>query len=84
MLRGPQAVAAVTISADRNPAERVLEMLRMNPHLAFSPQETAITLGLKTSRTPLILSNLARSHKAEKIADGKYRAVNSQPMSAVL
>jgi hypothetical protein len=76
---GPQAVppAAPVISADRNPAERVLEILRVNSGTAFTTQELAKMLKLDPSRVALILGNLTRGRKVEKNKDGKYVAVTS-------
>jgi hypothetical protein len=74
---GPQPVPPtppVVISADRNPAERVLEMLRTNSGKSFSVQE--ISKALKLNHVSLILGNLERGHKVQK-ADGKYAAVTS-------
>jgi len=81
--KGPQPVAEVVISADRNPAERVLEILRVNSSVAFSVQKIAEMLTLKPSSVNLILGNLTRGHKVDKKADGKYIAVTSQMSAAV-
>lgn len=77
---GPQAVppaAPLIISADRNPAERVLEIVRVNSGTAFTTQELAKMLKLDPSRVALILGNLIRGRKVEKTKDGKYAAVTS-------
>jgi hypothetical protein len=74
--KGPQPVPPV-ISTERNPAERVLEILRVNSGTAFTTQELAKMLKLEPSRIPLILGNLIRGHKVEKTKDGKYTAVTS-------
>lgn len=75
--KGPQPVPPVVISADRNPAERVLEILRMTSGTAFTTQELAKTLKLEPSRIALILGNLIRGRKVEKTKDAKYAAVTS-------
>lgn len=76
--KGPQPVPPVAISADRNSAERVLEVLRVHASAAFSTQEIAKTLKLNPSSVALILGNLVRSHKVEKTAEGKYAVVTSK------
>jgi hypothetical protein len=78
--KGPQSVPPappVVISADRNPAERVLEILHINSGKAFDARELATMLKLEPRRIPLIMGNLTRGRKVKKTADGKYAAVTS-------
>jgi hypothetical protein len=72
--KGPQPVPQAVISADRNPAERVLEMLRANSGKRFSVPE--ISKALELNHVSLILGNLERGHKVQRV-DGKYAAVTS-------
>jgi len=82
-VKGPQRVPEIIISSEGNPAERALKILQVNAGAAFTSQEMALMLRLKPNAAPLILANLVRSHKAEKTADGKYRAATSTVSAAV-
>jgi hypothetical protein len=57
--------------------DKILEMLTMNPHLEFTAKDLAKEFGIEPQKTYLILGNLGRARKIEKMANGAYRVARA-------
>lgn len=57
--------------------DKILEIMTMNPHLEFTAKGLAQEFGQEVRNVYLILGNLGRSRKIEKLASGAYRAART-------
>jgi len=62
--------------------DKILEMFTMNPHLEFTAKGLAQEFGQEVGSVCLILGNLGRARKIEKMANGVYRAVPATQKAA--
>lgn len=73
----PEQVKPAVVLTMSGAKDKILEMLTINPHLEYTAKDLAKQFGIEPQKVYLILGNLGRARKIEKMANGAYRVTRA-------